>query len=95
MAIPDSLQAYIDLFRHSGRFFRNADEMFGAVSWIQVMIGQGIVPTGYDPLVDQMPDEELPKFLASVRDVVSRNVDLMPTHQQFIDRECRASAVAA
>ncbi|WP_413624851.1 tryptophan halogenase family protein [Luteibacter sp. Lutesp34] len=95
MSIPDSLQSYVDLFRHSGRFFRNADEMFGAVSWVQVMIGQGIMPHGYDPLVDQMPEQDLPKFLASVRDVVSRNVDLMPTHQQFIDRECRAPAVAA
>ncbi|MGE7137731.1 tryptophan halogenase family protein [Luteibacter sp. NPDC031894] len=95
MSIPDSLQATIDLFRHSGRFFRDADEMFGVVSWVQVMIGQGIIPNGYDPLVDQMPGVDLPKFLASVRDVVSRNVDLMPTHQQFIDRECRAAAVAA
>ena len=59
------------------------------------MIGQGIMPTGYNPLVDQMPDADLPKFLASVREVVSKNVDLMPTHQQFIDRECKAVEVAA
>ncbi|URL58608.1 tryptophan 7-halogenase [Luteibacter flocculans] len=94
MAIPASLQENIDLFRQSGRFFRNGDEMFGVVSWVQVMIGQGILPAGYDPLADQLPDEELPKFLASIRDVVSRNVDLLPTHQQFIDRECRAPTVA-
>ena len=94
MEIPASLQENIDLFRQSGRFFRDGDEMFGVVSWVQVMIGQGILPAGYDPLADQLPDEELPKFLASIRDVVSRNVDLLPTHQQFIDRECRAPTVA-
>jgi len=94
MPIPDSLQANIDMFRHSGRFFRQGDEMFGMVSWVQVMVGQGIMPTDYDPLVDQMSDGDLPKFLNSIREVVSRNVDLMPTHQQFIDRECRAAAVA-
>ncbi|MDF4005136.1 tryptophan 7-halogenase [Luteibacter sp. PPL552] len=94
MPIPESLQANIDLFRHSGRFFRHADEMFGSVSWVQVMIGQGIVPRGYDPLVDLMPDADLPRFLHGVREVVSKNVDLMPTHQQFIDRECRADRVA-
>ena len=93
MSIPASLQENIDLFRHSGRFFRTAEEMFAVVSWIQVMIGQGIMPKGYDPLVDQMPDEDIPRFLASIRDVVSKNVDLMPTHQQFIDRECRAPQV--
>ena len=94
MAIPDTLQANIDMFRQGGRFFRQGDEMFGSVSWVQVMIGQGIEPKDYDPLVDQMPDTDLPKFLNSVREVVSKNVDLMPTHQQFIDRECRAAAVA-
>ncbi|UPG94463.1 tryptophan halogenase family protein [Luteibacter aegosomatissinici] len=95
MAVPDTLKEYTDLFRHSGRFFRNADEMFGLVSWVQVMVGQGIMPTGYDPLVDQMSDEDLPRFLASIRDVVSKNVDLMPTHEQFIARECPAPQVAA
>ncbi|QWT19588.1 tryptophan 7-halogenase [Bacillus sp. NP157] len=95
MPIPESLQANIDLFRHSGRFFRNAEEMFALTSWVQVMVGQGIMPTGYHPLVDQMPDADLPRFLASVRDIVSKNVDLMPTHEQFIARECAAPPVAA
>jgi tryptophan halogenase len=94
MRIPESLKANIDLFRHSGRFFRNAEEMFALVSWVQVMVGQGIMPGGYDPLVDLLPDADLTRFLASIRDVVAQNVDLMPTHQQFIDRECRALAVA-
>src|SRR5512143_1872581 len=58
MSIPPELQAHIDLFRDSGRFFRNGEEMFGDVSWIEVMIGQGILPQGYHPLVDQVPDED-------------------------------------
>lgn len=95
MSVPDSLKANVDLFRQSGRFFRDGDEMFALTNWAQVMIGQGVLPTGYDPLVDQMPDADLPKFLASIRDVVSRNVDLMPTHQQFIDRECKATGETA
>jgi len=95
MPIPASLQANIDLFRHSGRFFRNAEEMFAVVSWVQVMIGQGIMPSGYHPLVDQMPEEDLVRFMASVREVVSKNVDLMPAHEQFIARECPAPQVTA
>ena len=43
------LQATIDLFRDSGRFFRNADEMFAEISWVQVMLGQGIMPKRLPP----------------------------------------------
>ena len=33
--------------------------MFALTSWVQVMIGQRIVPAGYHPLVDAVPDAEL------------------------------------
>jgi tryptophan halogenase len=91
MSIPPELQANIDLFRDSGRFYRNADEMFGDVSWIEVMIGQGIAPLGYHPIVDQVPEEELNRFVASVGSTISKCVDAMPPHQAFIDRFCKAT----
>lgn len=90
MSIPSELQDVIDLFRDSGRFFRNADEMFGDVSWIEVMIGQGIVPRGYHPLVDQVPDVDLYRFVDGVGDTIARCADAMPLHQAFIDRYCAA-----
>ena len=93
MSIPAPLQANIDLFRDSGRFFRDGEEMFAVVSWVQVMLGQGIVPRGYHPLVDQMPAAELQKFIASVGQVVASCVDSMPPHQAFIDRYCMAPAM--
>jgi tryptophan halogenase len=92
MSIPDALRARIELFRESGRFYREADEMFALTSWVQVMVGQHIVPTGYHPLVDAVPDEELARFGESVRKVIASCVAAMPTHEQFIDRHCRALA---
>jgi tryptophan halogenase len=65
------------------------------VSWVQVMLGQHIVPQSYHPLVDQMSDKELAGFMASVSQVVSSCVDAMPMHQAFIDRHCVASGMAA
>lgn len=94
MSIPGTLQDNINLFRDSGRFFRNAEEMFADVSWIEVMIGQGILPHGYHPLVDQVPVEDLRRFIASVGDTIARCVDAMPMHQAFIDRYCAAEAMA-
>lgn len=94
MSIPDGLRARIELFRESGRFYRNADEMFALTSWVQVMVGQGIVPTGYHPLVDAISDGELAQFGESVRQVIASCVAAMPTHEQFIDRYCKAPVAA-
>lgn len=94
MSIPDGLRARIDLFRESGRFYRDADEMFALTSWVQVMVGQRIVPTGYHPLVDAVSDEDLSRFGESVRQVVASCVAAMPAHEQFIDRCCRAPVAA-
>jgi tryptophan 7-halogenase len=95
MSIPPQLIDNIRLFRDSGRFFRDGEEMFAVVSWVQVMLGQHIVPQNYHPLVDQMPDAELAEFMASVGHVVTSCVDAMPPHQAFIDRCCRAPALVA
>lgn len=92
MSIPDQLRDNIALFRDSGRFFRDAEEMFALVSWVQVMIGQGILPRGYHPLVDQMPEQDLRQFIAGVGKVVASCVESMPMHQTFIDRYCAAPA---
>jgi tryptophan halogenase len=58
------------------------------------MIGQGIVPAGYHPLVDAVPDAELAKLGESVRGVIASCVTAMPTHEQFIDRFCKAPVAA-
>ena len=94
MSIPDELRARIELFRESGRFYRNADEMFALTSWVQVMVGQGIVPRGYHPMVDAVSNTELHKYAESVRNVISSCVAAMPLHEQFIDRYCRAPVAA-
>jgi tryptophan halogenase len=92
--VPASLKETMRLFRDSGRFFRNADEMFGLISWVQVMLGQRIVPQSYHPFVDRFGDAELRQFVEHVEKVIASSVAAMPTHQAFIDRWCKAAAVA-
>jgi tryptophan halogenase len=94
MTIPQSLQDNIDLFADSGRFYRNSEELFAEISWVQVMIGQGIVPRSYHPLVDQVPEADLYRFVADVGRVMADCVEVMPTHQTFIDRHCAVEAAA-
>jgi tryptophan halogenase len=78
------------MFRDSGRFYRNAEEMFALTSWVEVMIGQGILPRAWHPAVDQLGDAELKQLMDDVQRVIAACVDAMPTHQQFIARCCAA-----
>ncbi len=94
MSIPDTLAAKIELFRDSGRFFRESDEMFAQTSWVQGMVGQGIMPKAFHPLAGSLPDNELVSLGESVRGVIASCVAAMPAHEQFIDRYCRAPAAA-
>ena len=54
MAVPDSLSRKLELFRAKGRVFRYDDELFTVTSWVAVMLGQGILPTGHDPIADSI-----------------------------------------
>src|SRR4029079_15763095 len=94
MTIPDELRAKIELFRESGRFYRTADEMFALTSWVQVLVGQRVVPTGYHPLVDAVCDAELRTLGESVRGVIASCVAAMPMHEQFIERYCKSPVAA-
>jgi tryptophan 7-halogenase len=94
MSIPDSLAENMALFKNSGRFFRDSDEMFAITSWVQVLMGQRVMPTGYHPAVDLISDRELEQLAASVRGVIAQCVSAMPMHEQFIDKYCRAPAAA-
>ncbi|XQA62938.1 tryptophan halogenase family protein [Xanthomonas sacchari] len=90
MPITPELEETLALFRDSGRFYRNGEEMFAEISWVQVMVGQGILPRAYHPLVDQVPQVDLERFMASVEQTIGHCADAMPPHQAFIDRYCAA-----
>ncbi|HEU4779785.1 MAG TPA: tryptophan halogenase family protein [Steroidobacteraceae bacterium] len=94
MSIPDSLEQVIRLFGDSGRFYRNSDEMFALTSWVQVMLGQHIVPRAYHPLVDLVAEPELTRLAESVRGVIATCVAAMPAHEQFIERCCKSPVAA-
>ncbi|MGI9220190.1 MAG: tryptophan halogenase family protein [Woeseiaceae bacterium] len=91
MDIPDTLKHRIELFKQTGRVFKVPGELFGENSWIQVMIGQGLMPEQYHPIVNMMSDEELEQFLTSINSTAYKLVGQLPEHQRFIDYYCKAS----
>ncbi|MEW6760352.1 MAG: tryptophan halogenase family protein [Pseudomonadota bacterium] len=93
MPVPDSLREAMDLFRYDGRYFRNGEDFFALPSWVQVMLGQRIVPQNYHPIVDEMPEEKLVEHVEGIRTLISRAVSTMPTHQEWVDRYWKANTL--
>ena len=91
MPIPDTLREAMDLFRIDGRYFRNGEDFFALPSWVQVMLGQRIIPQGYHPIVDEMPEGRLVDNVEGMRAMLAQAVATMPTHDEWIDRYWKAS----
>lgn len=90
MAIPDTLAQKIELFRETGRVFRRNEELFAENSWVQVMMGQGIMPRSYHPVAERLRDDELGQLLDNLRRDVARTVGSLPSHGDYIAQYCGA-----
>ena len=88
MDIPGSLRNRLELFRNSGIVFEADRDIFRENSWTQVMLGQGIEPQSYHPIVDMMDEKELRQFMQIQRQKVDQVLKQLPAHQEFIDRFC-------
>jgi tryptophan halogenase len=93
MPIPASLQHRIDMFSQTGKVYKYGNELFGESSWIQVMMGQGIMPKEYHPIVDMMEKEELASFLNNIKSTAKRKVETLPPHFDFINHYCKSNIV--
>ncbi|MEQ1687631.1 MAG: tryptophan halogenase family protein [Sphingopyxis sp.] len=92
MDVPDTLRRKWDLFAANGRIFREDEELFGEESWIQVFLGQGVMPRSYDPLVDLKSVPQLVQYLGNIENVIGKCVERMPSHAMFIEKYCKADA---
>ena len=90
MQVPASLAHRIQLFKETARVFRDGNELFDD-SWQQVMIGQGLMPEQYHPIVNTMPDAELKAFLDHIKSNVDKTVERLPTHQEYLRQYCASS----
>lgn len=88
--IPESLARRMALFAETGKVFREQDELFTEIAWQQVMIGQGLMPGDYHPLVDALSERQLDELLDNVRGIVDRTVKRLPDHQAFLLELCGA-----
>lgn len=90
MDVPETLQYKLDHFKAFGRLVSPQLELFGNVSWLAVMIGQGVIPDAYEPIVDQRNHVDAKKIFTGLRKTMAEVASNMPAHQQFIDKYCAA-----
>lgn len=85
---PDGLRHKMEIFNATGQIFRDGEELFTEQSWLQVMVGQGILPQRYHPLADSLPQEKLEEFLGGISALIRGAVEQMSTHEGFIAEHC-------
>jgi tryptophan halogenase len=90
MPVPDSLQTRIDLFREAGRIFRDGNELFTEVGWVQVLLGQGVVPERWHPLAELLTPAELAEFLRIQARICGERAARMMPHDRFLATNCAA-----
>lgn len=81
---PESLLRRIELFAASGRVFPAQEELFSETAWEQVMLGQGVMPKSYSPLVDGVDADQLAEFLGKWQGLIKSTVEQLPTHNQYL-----------
>jgi tryptophan 7-halogenase len=90
MVVPDNLSWKIAHFRKFGRVVSAGPELFRNHAWLSVMVGQGIQPERHEPMADVRTHLDAAGYMKSLRRVMAEAVNVMPSHQQYIDANCKA-----
>ncbi|MGA9659035.1 MAG: tryptophan halogenase family protein [Asticcacaulis sp.] len=86
MPVPDNLAHRIAMFRENGYAYKAPGELFQVDSWVQVMMGQRLMPEGRHHLGQLMTREQMEQALGSLKTNIGRAVVALPTHQAFLNQ---------
>jgi len=91
MDVPERITRKIELFRANGGLQQDQLDIFLEPSWLQVMLGQGVVPRDYHPLADALTEEQLREKLSKTKMLKSQPLAKMPGHDQFLEMFCKSA----
>jgi len=92
MDVPETLKRRMEIFKQTAHLYRQDDELFTEIGWLQVMIGQGLIPDDYSPIADNVPSRDVAEYLHNLNLIISQAVNCLPSHHDFIAKHCAASS---
>ena len=93
MKVPESLTQKMALFAGTARICHDKRDLFSDPSWLQVMIGQNLQPTGYHPMAANMSNQQLREYLSEIKGTIMQAASRMPSHEKFIADNCAAEGL--
>ena len=81
---PDMLRYKLELFAARGSLALYDDETFDEDDWYSMLIGHGLIPKAYDPLVDQTGDAEAIQHFQRMLGFIRMNVEKMNPMEAFL-----------
>lgn len=88
MAIPNSLQQKLDLFKASGVVSRYQDELFTENAWVQVMLGQRFTPNTYSALTQNINTTQNIQFLNDLHKIFDTTSSKLMSHDSYLTQYC-------
>jgi tryptophan halogenase len=92
--IPDSLRHKLDVWKASGQIALGDFESYMEPSWLAILLGNGVVPARYNVSADLYPFEQIRTGMELRRQEIMRSAQAVTSHQDFIDRHCKAPQAA-
>jgi tryptophan halogenase len=86
LTIPARLAEKIALFQATGAVFNDSNDIFRDASWLQVMLGQGIVPKDYHPAVKVGTDQAMLSAMQQILQAKQQPLSQMLSHDEFLKR---------
>ncbi len=86
LAIPESLQTKLALFKCQGRLYENHYDLFSSESWYAVLEGMGVRPRNYDPIIDKSQFDKVQHALKESVNALNVNASKTLDHAEYIQR---------
>jgi tryptophan halogenase len=88
MSVPDAVGRHVALFSAKGRLPIRQEHTFATHSWTALLLGQGVMPRGFDPMLADAPAEEIEMQMKAIRNDLVTKVSTLPTHAAFLKQYC-------
>jgi tryptophan 7-halogenase len=86
MPVPERLQQKMALFKQVGGIFNDQNDIFRDASWLQVMMGQGIMPEDFHPAALAPSSDVLTDTLQKILAAKRQPMEKMLQHDEFLAR---------